>query len=124
MDGLVLFVFAPFVMSVAVTVRPPAVLSVTLKVFVPELNAALAGKTALVSLEVMPTVSVAVLTTFQKSSTALTVTLNAAPEVWFVGVPVFPVVVPAAAVSPGTSNCSFVNEAALTVNDELVLFVL
>ena len=49
----------------------------------------------------MPTVSVIELTRFQFASTALTVTLNAPPAVCAVGVPVLPVAVPGAAVSPG-----------------------
>ena len=56
MAGLVLAVLVPSVRSVAVTVQLPTVLNVTLKVFVPATNAALAGRVALESLEVMPTV--------------------------------------------------------------------
>jgi len=123
MDGLVLGVFVPSVMSVAVTVALPAVFKVTLNALVPETRAALAGKVAIGSLEVMPTVWF-VLTTFQFTSTALTVTLNAVPAVRAVGVPVLPVEVPGAAVSPGTSNCSFTNGPLLIVMEELVLAVL
>src|ERR1043165_3822863 len=61
---------------------------------------------------------------FQFASTALTVTLNAAPAIWAEGVPVFPVAVPGAASSPGASNCSFTNAPELTVMEELVLAVL
>src|SRR5919197_4707541 len=122
MAGLVLAVLVPSVTSVTVTVLLPAVLSVTLKVLVPATNAALAGNVALASLEVMPTVSV-LLTKFQLASTALTVTLKAVPAVWAVGVPVLPVAVPGAAVSPGTSNCSFTKAPAFTVIDGLVLGV-
>lgn len=107
-------VLVPSVISVAVMVAVPAVLSVTLNVCVPPLSAALAGKVALLSLEVMPTVSVA-LTRFQFASTALTVTLNAAPAVRAVGVPVLPDGVPGAAVSPGINSCSFANGPATTV---------
>src|SRR5436309_1957573 len=39
------------------------------------------------------------------------------------GDPVFPLTEPGAAVSPGTSNCSFTKEPALTLMDELVLAV-
>ena len=49
----------------------------------------------------MPTVSVEV-TGFQFASTALTVTLNVAPAVCAYGVPVLPVALPGAAVSPGS----------------------
>ena len=58
----------------------PAVFSVTLKLFVPEIRAALAGSSALASLEVTATVSF-VLIMFQLASTALTVTLKAVPAV-------------------------------------------
>src|SRR5207248_100639 len=73
--GLVLAVLAPSVTSEAVIVQLPSVFSVTLKLLVPAARAVLAGRAALASLEVMPTVSVTVLTTFQLASTALTVTL-------------------------------------------------
>ena len=43
----------------------------------PEIRAALEGNTALVSEEVIPTVSVALVMMFQLASTALTVTLKA-----------------------------------------------
>src|SRR5438552_9663521 len=121
---LVLAVLVPSVMSLAVTVCPPAVLSVTLAVRAPAVNAPLAGSVALESLEVMPTVCVTVLTRFQFASTALTVTLNAVPVGWEVGVPVLPVTLPGAAVSPGTSTCSLTNAPTLTVMDGLVLEVL
>ena len=55
----------------------------------------------------------------QFASTALTVTVRAVPAVWAVGVPVFPLAVPGAAVSPGTNNCSFVKAPALIVKLEL-----
>src|SRR5262249_26690092 len=74
-------------------------------------------------LAVIPTVSVA-LTRFQLASTALTVTLKLVKALCAVGVPVLPVALPAEAVSPGTSNCSFTNGPALTVMAGLVLAVL
>ena len=43
------------------------------------------------------------------------VTLKAVPAAWEIGVPVLPVAVPGAAVSPGTNNCNFVNAPTLTV---------
>ena len=43
-DGLVLAVFEPSLMSVAVNVAVPAVLAVTEKVLVPATSAALAGQ--------------------------------------------------------------------------------
>jgi hypothetical protein len=53
-------------------------------------------------------------------STALMVTLNGPPAVSFVGVPVFPLAVPGAAISPGTSSCNLANAPGLTATDELV----
>ena len=70
----------------------------------PLTNAALAGKTALVSEAVSLTVSVTVLIKFQFASTALTVTMKAVPAVWAIGVPVLPLALPGAAVSPGRST--------------------
>ena len=81
MEGLVLGVLEPSVLSVAVRVAAPAVFNVTLKACVPALKAAVAGKVALASLDVMPTVSVTVLTRFQLASTALTVTVKLVPAV-------------------------------------------
>src|SRR5438876_11933760 len=101
-------------MSEAVTVWLGKVLSVTLKLFTPEAKAALIGNVALLSEEVMPTVSVTFVTTFQLASTALTVRLKAVPAVVAPGVPVLPLAVPGEAVSPGTSNCSLVNDPAAT----------
>src|SRR5438477_465534 len=97
-EELVLAVFKPSVTSVPVTVALPAVLSVTLNVRVPAARAAFEGKAALASLEVMLTVSVAVLIRFQLASTALAVTLKAVPAVCAVGAPVLPVALPGAAV--------------------------
>ncbi len=119
MEGLVLAVMKLCVTSEAVTVRLPAVLSVTLKVCVPAASAALAGRPALASLEVMATVSL-VLTRFQLASTALTVTVKGVPAVSGDGVPVFPEPVPGAAVSPGTKSCSFTTAPAFTVIAGLV----
>src|SRR5258708_7410381 len=90
-----------------VNVAVPTVRKVTLKILVPDERVALAGNVALLSDELMPTRSAAVLTTFQLSSTALTVTLNAVPAVRAVGVPVLPVALPGAAVSPGAVHCRF-----------------
>ena len=82
----------------------PAVLNVTLKLLLPPTSAALAGRAALVSELVRPTMSLALLTRFQFASTALTVTLNAVPAFCGEGVPLLPVALPGAAVSPGASN--------------------
>src|SRR5262249_44591954 len=99
--------------SEAVTVELPLVLSVTLKLLVPPASAAFGGRTALLSLEVMATVSF-VLIKFQFASTALTVTLNAVPAIWAMGVPVLPVGDPGAAVSPGRRICSLAKAPAMT----------
>jgi len=72
--GLVLAVLVPSVISVVVTVQLPAVLLVSAKDFVPATSAAFAGSTPFGSVVVMLTVCV-LLTRFQFTSTALTVTL-------------------------------------------------
>src|SRR5439155_15654917 len=113
-DGVVLAVLVPSVTSVAVIVRVPAVLSVTLKLPLPAARAALAGRPALLSDDVIPTRSVTVGTMFQFASTALTITLKAAPDVWALGVPVLPVLVPGAAVSPGARICNLTKAPALS----------
>ncbi len=110
-------------MSEAGTVALPAVLRVALKVLLPFTSAALDGSTALVSVEVIATVSL-VFTAFQFASTPLTVTVNAVPAFCAAGVPIFPLAVPGAAVSPGASSCNFANGPALTVIAALVLIVL
>src|SRR5678816_3310859 len=101
----------------------PAVLRVMVKPRVPLIRAALAGSAALVSVDVIATVSF-VLIKFQLASTAFTVRLNAVPAVWAMGVPVFPAALPGATVSPGTNNCNFVNTPGFTVIDGVVLDVL
>src|SRR6266481_789857 len=123
MAGLVLAVLVPSVMSLAVTVCGPRDLSVTLIVLLPADSAPLDGSVALVSLEVRPTVWM-LLIRFQSASTDRTVTLIAVPALWAVGVPVLPVAVPGAAVSPGTNSCNFTKAPPLTVMDGLVFAVL
>src|SRR6266568_2985660 len=108
-------------MSLAVKDAVPTDLRLTAKVLVPATSAALAGSVALLSDEVIPAVSVLVLTRFQLASTALTVTLNAVPAVRAVGVPLLPLRVPGAALSPGIRICSFVKALALTAMAGLVL---
>src|SRR5262245_41018421 len=98
----------------------PAVLSVTLTVFVPDTSELLPNAEAFASEDVSVTVSVTFVIIFQFGSTALMVTLKAVPAVWVDGVPVLPVALPGAAVSPGTNSCSFVNTPGLTVIGELV----
>src|SRR5437867_9795259 len=124
MDAVVDCWIVGLVMSEAVTVLLPAVFRVTLKVLVPEARGVPPGGTALASLVVMPTVSVTVLTTFHLSSTALTVTLKAVPAVCAAGVPVLPLAVPGAALSPGASSCNLVKAPTLTLMAGLVLAVL
>jgi len=55
-----------------------------------------------------------VFTTFQFESTALTMTLKAVPAVWDAGVPVLPLPVPGAAVSPGSKSWSLASAPPLT----------
>jgi len=111
------------VVSEPVIVFVPAVFNVTLNTCDPATNAPLLGSPAFTSLEVIPTTSF-VLIKFQLASTAFTVTVKPLPAVCATGVPVFPVSVPAAADSPGTSNCTLANAPALTVIAGLVLAVL
>ena len=112
----VLAVLVPSVLLVAVIAQEPGVLKVILKVLVPETKAAFTGNIAAPSV-----VSIAIVfpgaldTTFQKASTAFTVTVNELTVVCPVGVPVFPLPVPGAAVSPGNSICNLANAPGLTV---------
>src|SRR6185369_472277 len=123
-EALVLAVLLASVMSLAVRVRMPAVLRVTLKLWVPPTRAVSGGKVALASEELISTVSVTLAIKFQLASTALTVTLNGALATWVMGVPVLPVAVPGVAVSPGTRICSLVKAPALAVMVGLVFAVL
>src|SRR2546425_2596878 len=114
MDGLMLAVLLPSVRSVAVRVKLPVALKVTVRLVVPDTNATAGGKVAVRSLELRPTVSLTVLTRFQKASTALTVTEKELPTIWALGEPVLPEGVPGAELSPGTSSCNWVKVAELT----------
>src|SRR5260370_11388393 len=111
------------VMSDAVTVLLPDVVSVTLKLWVPASSAALPGNAAFPSLDVIPPVSFVPIK-FQLASTALTVTVKAAPAVWAIGVPVLPARLPGEAVSPGASSCSLEKAPGFTVMAGLVKLVL
>src|SRR6266699_2295533 len=113
-DGLVLAILVPSVTSVAVTVRLPAVFRLMLKIPVPLSSAPLAGKLALLSDEVRPSVSVALVTRFQQASTPLTVTLKAVPAVCAVGAPLLPVALPGEALSPGARICSLLKAPGRT----------
>ena len=103
--GLVFAVIAPFVMSVAVKVFEPAVFGVTESVFVPATSAVFAGRRR-VGVGGRDADGVGGATTFQFASTALTVTLKEPPAVCADGVPVLPVAVPGAAVSPGAGSAA------------------
>ena len=123
-DGLVFAVIEPFVMSVAVKVAVPAVFGVTEKrLRAGDERCVRRAASRSRRCYVIPTVSVE-LTRFQFASTALTVTLNEVPAVCADGVPVLPVAVPGAAVSPGSRICSFANAPALIVVDGLVFAVI
>ena len=121
--GLVFAVLPPSATSLAVSVQLPAVLKVTWKVCVPPLSAAFAGSAAFASVLAIPAMSATADTTFQFASTALTVTFSGVPAVCAAGVPVLPVVVPGAAVSPGTNNCIFTKGPGRTTNSALVYAV-
>src|SRR5436190_1160774 len=54
----------------------------------------------------------------------LTLALNGEPAIWPNGVPLLPVMVPGAEVSPGTSSCNWLKAPAVTVIAELVPAVL
>jgi len=82
---------------------PPA-LNVTWKVAVPPTSCAGAGSVALASVAWISIASVVVGTRFQPESQARTVTVNGTFAVWRFGVPVLPVVVPGAALSPGSNT--------------------
>src|SRR5262245_55212430 len=88
--GLVLDALLPSVRSLAVKVKLPVVLKATVRFVVPALMAVTGGSVALASLELRPTVSLTVLTRFQKESTALTVTSKLLPRIWPLGVPALP----------------------------------
>src|SRR5258708_35438702 len=94
-----------------------------LKVLLPAVRAALEGRVALMSLELIVTVSF-VPTTFQLASAALTVTLNAVPAGSGNAAPILPPAAPRAAVSPGTSNCIFTRAPEVTVITRLPLAVM
>src|SRR5436309_3292633 len=104
--------------SVAVTVFVPVALRMRLNSREPASSVVLAGSVAWRSLEVIATVSVIVLTVFQLSSAAFTVTLKGVSGDWIDGVPVLPLRVPGAALSPGARINNLVKAPALTVTVE------
>src|SRR5262245_9384744 len=79
--GLVLGVLLPSVRSLAVSVKFPLVLKVTVRFVVPEVIALADGRVAVASLELSATMSLTVLTRFHWASTALTVTTMELPTV-------------------------------------------
>ena len=103
--------------SLAVTVEPPLALAKVMAKFpVPKakVDEPFTGNP---EPEVVPLLSlvkftcgVALVTLFQLASTALTVKSKGTPTFSLLGVPVLPVVVPAAADSPGIRICNFVTE--------------
>src|SRR5436190_85360 len=107
-------------MSIAVTIAEPTVLRVTLTVREPADKDPLDGSVALASLEVRPTVWV-LLTRFHAASTDRMVTVNEVPAVRAVGVPVLPVKVPGAAVSPGMRICNLVNTSGSTGGRQMMV---
>ncbi len=118
MEGLVLGLLLGSTVSVAVRVKVPLVLKEIVETCVPLVSAEFAGRLALLLEEVIPTMSLALADRFQLVSTALTVTLNALEATWARGVPVLPLAVPGAALSPGTNSCSLANGPALTATLE------
>src|SRR6266403_255052 len=95
MAGLVLGVLVPSSRSVAVRVKLPLALNATVRLVVPAARTVLGGSVAVASLELRPTVSLTVLTRFQKASAALTVTGKELPTIWALGVPVLRLRLPA-----------------------------
>src|SRR5437016_1108615 len=122
MPELIAGVMAPLLPSVAVMKFVPVVLRTTVNCFVPATKAALPGRVASKSFAARLMTSVTLLMMFQLASTALTDTLNEVSGEITDGVPVLPVRVPGAQVSPGTKTSSFVNEPALTVIGAEVVF--
>src|SRR5438874_9189419 len=108
--GLLLGLFAASEVSRAVTVKLPLVLRNSIRLLVPATRFATAGSDAVESLEASATLS-RLVTRFQYTSTALTVTLNAVQALWPSGAPVLPDPLPGAAISPGTSNWSLADVA-------------
>jgi len=120
MAGLVLAVLLPSLRSVAMRVKLPFILKKTVRLVVPETRAELGGSVAVASLAPRPTASVTELIRFQKASTAVDRHPKPLLTIWALGVPVLPVAVPGAAVSPGTSSCSLVKAPGLIVTLALV----
>ena len=85
---------------------------------VPASSGTLAGRTAKVSVELNETVFVIVGTRFQRASTALIVKSNGVATARAEAVPVLPVAVPGAAVSPGARICNLVKAPAVVVSSK------
>src|SRR5579859_1992166 len=105
---------------VAVMVQEPEVLKVPEKLRAPATRLSGPLFVNVTSVDVSVTVSVTDVTRLKNASTALTVIEKATVFVSFAGVPVLPVGVPGAAVSPGTRTCSCEYVLGLTVTVALV----
>ena len=111
--------------ALAVIVRVPAVLKMKLdkvrvletSVMLPVVPPLSSAMVALLSLAVIVTLGTALPARFQFASTALTTMplAMAVPAIWSSGVPVLPVGVPGAAVSPGSRTSNLVAASAVTV---------
>ena len=97
-----------FETSVTVTVWLPTVFNWKVPIADPLTKEVLFGMIASPSEVVNLIESPGALTGFQWASTALTVTVTRSPALTGVGVPVLPVGVPGAAVSPGNRTCNWV----------------
>src|SRR5512132_2021982 len=95
-------------LSSAENVKEPAALSVTDTVLVPPTSVNEGGSVAFPFVEVTVIEFVTVFARFHELSHARTVTLKGTPTVWLCGAPDFPVPVPGAGDSPGSSTWSFV----------------
>ncbi len=91
----------PSLCSWANIVNVPPALNVAPKLCVPEDRRASGGSVALWSVERISMMSVTLVTVFHWSSHARTVNVKGMPATWARGTPLFPLVVPGAAVSPG-----------------------
>ncbi len=94
--------------SLAVKVNEPPAFSVTVSWTSPAASCVGDGRLALTSVEAIDTMCVIEVTVCHVASHARTLIVNGTPAVCAAGAPVFPEVVPGAAVSPGSSTCSFV----------------
>src|SRR5262249_61892046 len=85
-----------------------------LRILLPEAKGVLVGKLAFGSVDASETTSEIEETRFQYGSAALTVTFKAVPAICGCGMPLLPLGVSGAEVSPGSRSCNLVNAAGLT----------